>query len=154
MSLDVASLPDDAAFLKALLVEVDADRTAHKLLYERLKMQLARLRRMQFGSSSEKIAREVEQLELALEDVEAEAAATRVPPLRADVGKPVRQPLPDHLPRDEVVHEPACICPDCGGVMRRIGADVTEQLDYVPASFRVIRHVRPKLGCRACDRIV
>jgi len=54
MSLDVASLPDDAAFLKALLVEVDADRNVHKLLYERMKMQLAKLRRMQFGSSSEK----------------------------------------------------------------------------------------------------
>jgi transposase len=154
MSIDVASLPDDVAFLKALLVEVDADRDAHKLVAERLKIQLARLRRMQFGSSSEKIAREIEQLELALEEVEAEVAATRVAPPRAEAGKPVRQPLPDHLPREEVLHEPACICPDCGGPMRRIGDDITEQLDYVPASFRVIRHVRPKLGCRACDRIV
>jgi transposase len=48
------------------------------------------------------------------------------------------------------VHAPACLCPDCGGAMRRIGEDVTEQLDYVPASFRVIRHVRPRLSCRAC----
>ena len=155
MSLDVASLPDDAAFLKALLVEVDADRNAHKLLYERLKLQLAKLRRMQFGTSSEKLAREVEQLELALEEVEAEAAAARTArPARADSGKPFRQPLPGHLPREDVVHEPACVCPDCGGAMRRIGEDVTEQLDYIPASFRVIRHVRPKLGCRICDRIV
>jgi hypothetical protein len=154
MSIDVASLPDDVAFLKALLVEVDADRNAHKLVAERLKIQLARLRRMQFGSSSEKITREIEQLELALEEVEAEAAATRVTSPRAEVGKPVRQPLPNHLPRVEVLHLPACICPDCGGPMRRISDDITEQLDYVPASFRVIRHVRPKLGCRACDRIV
>jgi transposase len=139
----------------ALLVEIDADRNAHKLVAERLKIQLARLRRMQFGSSSEKIAREIEQLELALEEVEAEAAATvTAQPVRADAGKPFRRPLPDHLPRDEVVHEPACVCPDCGGTMRRIGEDVTEQLDYVPASFRVMRHVRPKLGCRTCDRIV
>lgn len=58
--VDVASLPDDVAFLKALLVEVDADRNAHKLVVERLKIPLARLRRMQFGSSSEKIAREIE----------------------------------------------------------------------------------------------
>jgi transposase len=154
MSLDVASLPDDAAFLKALLVEIDADRNAHKLIAERLQIQLARLRRMQFGSSSEKIAREIEQLELALEEVEAQAAATTVQPVRAEAVKPFRQPLPDHLPRDEVVHEPTCVCPDCGGPMRRIGEDITEQLDYVPASFRVIRHVRPKLGCRSCDRIV
>jgi transposase len=155
MSLDVASLPDDAAFLKALLVEVDADRNAHKLLYERLKLQLAKLRRMQFGTSSEKLAREVEQLELALEEVEAEAAAARTARATpAATGKPFRQPLPGHLPRKEVLHEPACVCPDCGGAMRRIGEDITEQLDYVPASFRVIRHVRPKLGCRVCDRIV
>jgi transposase len=73
---------------------------------------------------------------------------------RAEIGKPVRQPLPDHLPREEVLHEPVCICPDCGGPMRRIGDDFIEQLDYVPASFRVIRHVPPKLGCRACGRIV
>lgn len=52
------------------------------------------------------------------------------------------------------MHAPACLCPDCGGAMRKIGEDVTEQLDYVPASFRVIRHVRPRLSCRACERIV
>lgn len=124
MSLDVASLPDDAAFLKALLVEVDADRNAHKLLYERLKLQLAKLRRMQFGTSSEKLAREVEQLELALEEVEAEAAAARTArSVPAATAKPFRQPLPGHLPREDVVHEPACVCPDCGGAMRRIGED-------------------------------
>jgi transposase len=52
------------------------------------------------------------------------------------------------------VHEPACNCPDCGAVMRKIGEDVSEVLDYVPARFKVIRHVRPKLACPSCQRIV
>ena len=147
--LDTASLPDDVSLLKAMLVVADAE-------LEQLRIQVAKLRRMQFGTSSERLAREADQLELGLEDAEVEAVA-KAPPavIRArDAVKPFRQPLPDHLPREDVVHAPACLCPDCGGAMRRIGEDVTEQLDYVPASFRVIRHVRPRLSCRACERIV
>ncbi len=149
MLLDAASLPDDVDLLKAMLVVADAE-------LEQLRMQVARLRRMAFGRSSERLTREADQLELGLEEAEAEAAA-RVPPAVArarDVAKPHRQPLPDHLPREDVLHEPSCVCPDCGGSMRRMGEDVTEQLDYVPASFRVVRHVRPRLSCRACERIV
>jgi transposase len=58
------------------------------------------------------------------------------------------------LPREEQVHEPACTCPNCGGAMRRLGEDATEVLEYVPASFKVIRHVRPKFSCRMCETIV
>lgn len=123
---------------------------------EQLRMQVARLRRMAFGRSSEKLTREADQLELGLEESEAQAAATATPAINRarDAAKPYRQPLPDHLPREDVVHEGPCVCPDCGGAMRRMGEDVTEQLDYVPASFRVVRHVRPRLSCRACERIV
>ncbi|WP_354289466.1 IS66 family transposase zinc-finger binding domain-containing protein [Sphingomonas sp. UYEF23] len=102
-------------------------------------MQVAKLRRMQFGTSSERLTAQADQLELGLEEAEVEAVA-KAPPavIRArDAVKPFRQPLPDYLPREEVVHAPACVCPDCGGAMRKIGEDVTEQLDYVPASFRV-----------------
>ena len=149
MLLDAASLPNDVDLLKAMLVVADAE-------LEQLRMQVARLRRMAFGRSSERLTREADQLELGLEEAEAEAAAT-VPPSVArarDAAKPHRQPLPDHLPREDVLHEPSCVCPDCGGAMRRMGEDVTEQLDYVPASFRVVRHIRPRLSCRACERIV
>jgi transposase len=62
--------------------------------------------------------------------------------------------LPDHLPREEVVHSAAHACPSCGGALRRIGEDVTETLDYVPGRFKVIRHIREKLSCRACDTVV
>jgi transposase len=68
--------------------------------------------------------------------------------------KPARRPLLDHLPREEVAHPAPCACPSCGGALRRIGEDVTETLDYVPGRFKVIRHIREKLSCRACDTIV
>ena len=69
--------------------------------------------------------------------------------------KAERKRLPAHLPRDERVLRPAMEdCPDCGGKLTTLGEDVSEQLEYVPASFRVIRHVRPKLACGCCDRIV
>ena len=82
---------------------------------------------------------------------------TNLPAPIPDRAKPKRKPLPDHLPRQEVVHQPAgdgaCTCPACGGGMARLGEDVTEVLDYVPGHFQVIRHVRPKYACRACDAI-
>lgn len=69
--------------------------------------------------------------------------------------KPARNPLPGHLPRQTRRHEPKeSACPDWGGVLRKLGEDVSEMLEYVPASFFVIRHVRPKLSCSHCERIV
>ena len=119
---------------------------------------------MQFGRSSERLGRRIEQLELRLEELEAgeaeaismAAAEDRPLPLR-EGNKPKRQPLPDHLPRTQVVHEPeqggACCCPKCGGDMASLGEDVTEVLDYLPGRFQVIRHVRPKYACRRCEAI-
>ena len=125
-------------------------------LIEKLKLEIARLKRMQFGRSSEKNAERIEQLELIVEDLEASQAQMGVAPLRESTAKtpPVRRPLPDHLPRETVRHEPEAGCPDCGGSLRSIGEDVAEMLEYVPASFKVIRHVRPRLACACCERIV
>src|SRR3546814_7130695 len=79
----------------------------------------------------------------------------RVPSRPSDEArdKPVRRPLPDHLPREEVVHAAACSCPSCGGDLRRLGEDVTEILEYRPGRFHVIRHLRPKFSCRRCEAI-
>ena len=147
------------AVLEAALAAARSQLQARDLLIQTLRVQIARLKRMQFGKSSEKLDWQIEQLELALEELEAEAAV-------ADERKPVEQrperpspirSLPPHLPRDEIVHEPAtgvCACPSCGGALRPLAADADEMLDIVPVSWRVVRHIRPKYSCRACETIV
>jgi transposase len=181
MALDRANLPTDVEELHALILaqaaEVEAREAelaaakagllAKALEVEKLKLQIARLRRMQFGRSSEKIARTIEQLELKLEELEAEApdtsddapGANDEPPAADEQSSRERKPsqrrqLPAHLASREVVHEPNCTCPNCGGEMRKVGEDVTEILDYVPGHFEVIRHIRPALSCRRCEGMV
>ena len=129
---------------------------------EQLKLRLAKLLRERFGASSEKLRSAIEQLDLVLEDLEAQIAETApaepeqpAPALESQATrrKPVRKPLPPSLPREIVEHAAPCACPNCGGALRPLGEDVTEVLEYVPGSFHVIRHVRPKLSCRACESI-
>ena len=160
MDIDLTNLPSDTEALHALVRVLAGDVKSKGLLIEQLKAQIAKLRRMQFGKSSEKIDHEIAQLELQLDELhedEGHAAATSPAAVQALIKetpeKPYRKPLPDHLPREEEVHEPACTCPNCGGAMRKLGEDVTEVLEYVPASFKVVRHVRPKLSCRVCETI-
>ena len=146
----------------------DAELYAKTLQIEHIKAQLAVLRRARFGRSSEKLDSEIEQLELVLGELEEGVAESNERAARAQSDakpgerrkttdrKPFgRKPLPDHLPRERVVHEPALACGSCGGtVLRKIGEDVTEVLEYVPSSFKVIEHVRPKLSCRSCATIL
>ncbi len=131
---------------------------------ETLQLLLSQLRRMQFGRKSEKLQRQIEQLQLRLEDLQLEQAAETTqrtesgwaetsPPREKE--KPRRRPLPEHLPRQTQMHESQhSACPDCGGELRKLSEDVSEMLEYVPECFLVIRHVRPKLSCRRCERIV
>jgi transposase len=179
MRFDLANLPNDVDALHRIIATQAAERESHEaelaaakagllakaLEIEKLKLQLARLRRAQFGRSSEKIARTIEQLELTLEDLEAEAAAPAAPPdtpapeggpssSSAERKKSGRKPLPAHLPRREVVHEPSCTCPSCGGEMRKVGEDATEVLDYIPGHFEVIKHIRPAFSCRRCESML
>jgi len=153
------TLPDDIDALKAMVAELRQQLSSRTLEIEHLKLTIAKLRRMQFGRKSEKLDRQIEQLELRLEDLQADegaadvAAAPAAP--RAQRESVGRKPLPDHLEREERVHLPASDgCPDCGGLLKPLGEDVAEQLEYVRAHFRVIRHHRPKLACVCCDRIV
>ena len=171
--LDLATLPRSATALRSLLLQREADHAAELsaahnglreqvLRNEQLKLRLAKLLRERFGASSEKLRSEIEQLELVLSESE-EQIAEAMPPdtmqvaesIGGDVAgrKPARKPLPETLPRDVVEHAAPCACPKCGGLLRPLGEDVTEVLDYVPGCFRVIRHVRPKLSCQACESI-
>jgi transposase len=174
-----ASLPDldglDPAALKALVFAKHSESLEqHKELIsntheiEHLKLVIEKYRRMIFGRKSEKLTGELEQLEFRLEELEtaqaaeeaAQAAteATQASSAQIDSkrrSRPARKPLPEDLPREVVTHLPAhnC-CPDCGGALRQFGEDVSEQLERIPASFKVIRHVRPKFACAACESVV
>jgi hypothetical protein len=127
---------------------------------EHLRLVVEKLRRILFGRKSEKLSIQLDQLELQLEEMEAihtEFASVADGDAQSDNlgAKPFRKPLPVHLPRQIITHEPEhqC-CPDCGVDLRHFGEDVSEQLDYVPESFRVIRHVRPKFACSKCETVV
>jgi transposase len=156
-------LPDDIETLKRLLSERDAQLAAAeqqalhlRVWVEKLELQIARLKRTQFGRSSERLAQQIEQLELIVEELEASQAQTKPTTAVASAQKTTatRKPLPEHLPRETIRHEPESSCPQCGVAMRRIGEDVAEMLEFVPGHWKVLRHVRPKLACRCCERIV
>jgi transposase len=148
-------LPQDIEALKALVFTQRAELASRLAEIDRLHLIIAKLRRLQFGPRSERIDREIEQLQLQLEALQsASTPVEAAPPAAEEKTQPMRRALPEHLPRERVVHEPACTCLECGAAMRRIGEDVSEVLDYVPGRFKVIRHVRPKLACPACERIV
>jgi transposase len=139
---------------------------------EKLKFHLARLRRMQFGQSSERLNRAIEQLELRLEELEtsgagAEAAAEASQPegredeKKAGEKKRERKPreqrrnFPEHLPQRTETHEPPAACPNCGGdKLRQVSEDKTKILEYVPGHFEVVWHVRPVCSCRSCETMV
>jgi len=128
------------------------------LMIEKLKIQIARLRRMHFGRSSEKLGLEIAQLELALEEMEtAEAEFAPRAPSPAQERKVADRSLPSHLPREEIFHLPSggdCACPTCGGQLRPLGQDADEVLDLEPVAYKVIRHIRPKFSCRVCETVV
>src|SRR3954454_15319930 len=155
-------LPNEPEALQRIIAAMAQDAMAAQAEIARLKFQLARYQRAEFGRSSEKLAREAEQLELAIESLEEDqaerlAAAPGVAAAiegAAEAQKPARPPPPDHPPREDALHPAPCPCPSCGGTLRRIGEDITEPLDYVPGRFQVIRHIREKLSCRACDTVV
>ncbi len=160
-------LPDldtlDVQSLKALVLAKQAEIDSHATEIENLKLLILKLKRMHFGPRSEKYDRDIKQLELRLEDLETNQAAVEPPPLMPATVvlkqearcKPARRPLPAELPRETETIAPAQeACPDCGDKLRRLGEDVSETLEYVPARFKVIRTVRPKLSCADCSQIV
>ena len=175
------SLPDldtlDTAALKAMILAQQESYEAqkhefkaqHELLsttlnsrvseIERLMLLVAKLQHMLFGRKSEKVLRQIEQMEFQLEDLQAGSVVEEARLLpsteRQAPARPFRRPLPEHLPREVHTHTPAHeACPDCGGRLRELGQDVAEMLEYVRASFKVLRHMRPKLSCDRCDCIV
>src|SRR5829696_2163607 len=164
-------LPNDLVAAHAMIrveraarLEAEAAVSSARLEIERLKLLLAKARREQYGQSSERGAKLVEQLELQLTELEetvaeeeaaAELAAPSAQPeARARTGrKPARRPLPENLPRERIVYPAPCSCPKCGGPVRKLGEDVTESLECEPRRWKVVEHVREKVSCRCCEAI-
>ncbi|WP_067403901.1 IS66 family transposase, partial [Erythrobacter donghaensis] len=126
--------------------------------------QIAKLKREQYGPSAERSRRLLDQMELQLEELEAdaaeddliaeEAAAKTTTVTAFERKRPARKPFPEHLPRERVVVPAPCSCPACGGDrLSRLGEDVTETLEVIPRSWKVIQTVREKFSCRDCEKI-
>jgi transposase len=168
MSVALSSLPSDPAELRTFTVALQArygalkDEVYAKTLHiEKLKAELALLRRARYGRSSEKLDEKIEQMELQIDDLEEAQAesegrsnATVLSATRRERTPAGRQPLPEHLPRETIEHDAACVCPECGcRNLTKIGTDEREVLEYVPSHFKVIVHSRPKMSCRSCETI-
>lgn len=154
MRFDLDNLPHETALLHRLVRDMAAQVSTRDDEIERLRQIVKELQRMQFGRRSERL--DPDQLTLSLEDLDADIAEVEAsrpvavtPP--SSNPSPRRKPLPDHLVREDVTLDvPGDTCPDCGGPRHAIGESVSEMLDWVPASLRVLRIRRPKYACRQC----
>ena len=164
----IAAQAEALAFRDAELAAAKAGLRTKALEIETLKVQLARLRRRMFGRSSERLSQRIEQLELVLEELEADAPdpdagddgldggeSAGPAPRGGKIGSRPRRDFPASLPRREIRHEVEGVCPVCGDHrLRVVGETVTEILDYVPGRFEVIRHIRPAVSCRSCESMM
>ena len=177
MDADLSSLPDDLDALKAALIAARTEAAAEKAcavaavaelargraLIAHLNLEIEKLRRAIYGPRSERTARLLDQLELQLEEAEADAAedelaAEHTKPsttVRSFARKrPARKPFPDHLPRERVVIPAPKSCPCCGSAkLSKLGEDITETLEVVPRQWKVIQTVRERFSCRECETI-
>jgi transposase len=160
--------PDEIDALRAALAteraarqQAEARASGAEAMVSHLKLLIAKMKREQFGQSSERGRRLLDQMELQLEELEANAGEDEVAIAPADTSvvsftrrKPVRAPLPAHLPRERVVVPAPSACPCCGGKLAKLGEDITETLEVVPRQWKVIQTVREKLSCRRCETII
>ena len=176
--LNAASdLPEDPALLKAMIAQLQAQNTkltttlrAHDLVVQALRLQIAKLRKQAFGKSSEKIEREIEQLEFALEDAlvsiaqkglvtsdqdDSVAQAAAASPDTTPGPRPSRRPrVSADTPRQRHELDPGSTCPECGGELRLVGEDVSEILEMITAKLQIIEVARPKKSCRCCEKMI
>jgi transposase len=164
-------LPTDLAAAHAMILAqreqltlAKSEVTVGRLEIERLKLMLAKARREQFGQSSERGKLLVEQLELAIEDLEEtqaeqETKAEFVAPeaakqKHAQNPRPARRPLPDNLPVERIVERMPCACGKCGSErLHKLGEVVSKTLECEPRRWKIIEHVREKFSCRDCEAI-
>jgi transposase len=166
----VTSSPDSLSDLDTLRAALAAEQQARReaearaagaeAMIAHLKLMIAKLRQDRFGASAERGRKLLDQLELQLEELETVAgeAATKTEPDSTTVRpftrhKPVRAPLPEHLPRERRVLPSPSACPCCGGKLAKLGETITESLEVIPRQWKVIQTVREKFSCRVCETI-
>ena len=164
------TLPDDIGALQSALLaeraarqQAEARASGAEAMVTHLKLLIAKMKRERFGQSAERGRMLLDQLELQLEELETSAAEDEAAASPAAPGptavrgfnrrRPVRGPLPAHLPRERVVVPAAPCCPCCGGRLVKLGEDITETLEVVPRQWKVIQTVREKFTCRSCEKI-
>jgi len=164
------TLPNDIVALQTALLDERAARqqaearaSGAEAMVAYLKLLIAKMKRERFGQSAERGRKLLDQLELQLEDLEASAAEDAIAAGTAEAEpttvrsfarkRPVRGPLPAHLPRERVVVPAPPCCPCCGGRLVKLGEDITETLEVVPRQWKVIQTVREKFTCRSCEKI-
>lgn len=148
---------------QALAARAQALNSHSDVLIARLRLEIEKLKREIHGSRSERKARLLQQMELQLEELEADASqdelaaelTARSSTVRAfERKRPSREPFPDHLPRERVVIAAPRNCPCCGsGRLAKLGEDITETLEVIPRQWKVIQTVREKFTCRECEKI-
>ena len=154
-----------ASRLGAEALQLKATASSTQAMIAHLKLMIEKLRRELYGRRSERTARLIDQMELQLEELEAQATEDEIAALQAASRRaattpaaprrhPVRKPFPEHLPRERVVVPAPASCPCCGSLkLSKLGEDVTETLEVIPRSWKVIQTVREKFTCRSCEVI-
>ena len=152
--------PDSMQGMRALIERMQADLKFEKTRNEALNFEIARLKRWRFGSSSESLEASTQAAlfdaivaDTLLEDIAAQQETKPAPSAPRIKGQAVRQALPASLPRIDRHHEIEQTHCACGQALKRIGEEVSEQLDCVPAQFFVLRHIRGKYACACCQTI-
>jgi transposase len=156
----------DAAYARiaAELANEQARRADDAALIVHMKLQIEKLKRDKYGPKSERASRLLDQMAFELEELEGtatedELAAERAAANTTNVSpftrkRPSRKPFPDHLPRERVIVPGPIACTCCGGArLAKLGEDITETLETIPRSWKVIQHVREKFTCRDCEKI-
>jgi len=173
----IESLRAALAGARAEVAQIKVRAVGAEMMVEHLRIQIAKLRREQYGQRSERSRQLLGQLELQFEELEATltedealaavaAAAAKAKQAETpaktpaetvvksvDRKRPARGPLPAHLPRERQVLPSPCACPDCGGKLTKLGEDITETLEVIPRQYKVIQTVREKFSCRSCETI-
>ena len=160
---EIAALQTALTAERAARQQAEARASGAEAMVAYLKLLIAKMKRERFGQSAERGRKLLDQLELQLEELEASATEDAVAggsaepdptSVRSLAGKrPMRAPLPAHLPRERVVVPAPPCCPCCGGKLVKLGEDVTETLEVVPRQWKVIQTVREKFSCRSCEKI-